>query len=188
MEDHLRRIDDRELFSEVLRRYRCLFRPSGSAVFLGPRGAGKTTQAKKTAELNCWCHVSMAEVLQAAGSAKELSDDGKVELVYDRITQPLCRYGAVFDGFPQNKAQAEKFDAKLAQKKVVINQVVEFKGQDAVLLERIQGKTQGEEGSFSEVLQYYQQKGKVVGVDAGKTVDEVWSHVRNIVSKTKNRE
>jgi adenylate kinase len=91
-------------------------------IVLGPPGAGKGTQAGSIAEAFSIPPVSTGDMLRAAvneGTALGLrvkavmdagrlvSDDVIVELIKERIQDPDCREGFLFDGFPRTLAQAE---------------------------------------------------------------------------------
>jgi adenylate kinase len=187
MEESLKNIHNKELFHEVLRRYKCLFRPHGSAAFLGPMGAGKTTQARKLAELNCWCYVNIEDLLI---STQNQSDDSVVEAVLKKIKEPICKHGAVFDDFPENLAQAARFDEKLIEKKVKLDQVVEFKCSQDVALQRIKGEDRQKmrDKRYEDVIQHYKSRGNLVHVDGDNNQDIVWNHLKNIFSKTSHRQ
>ena len=57
-----------------------------------------------------------------------------------RVANPECERGVLLDGFPRNAAQAEKLDAMFATKKMNIDRVLEFKVDEEVLVERIEGR------------------------------------------------
>lgn len=99
------------------------------AVFLGPPGAGKGTQAAKLAAKYGTPHVSTGDMLRdavAAGSdlglrvrsimdAGELVDDVTMgEVIRTRLAQPDAAGGVILDGYPRNSGQAEFLDSLLA--------------------------------------------------------------------------
>jgi len=84
-------------------------------VFLGAPGAGKGTQA--------------------ATVAREL------ELAHiERISEPDCEKGVIFDGFPRNLAQAEALDEALAKQAKAIDKVVYINVSEEELLKRLGGR------------------------------------------------
>jgi adenylate kinase len=120
-------------------------------VFVGPPGAGKGTQAKFICEKYGIPQISTGDMLRAAvkaGSelgkkAKAVMDSGGlvsdeiiIGLVKERITQPDCAKGFLFDGFPRTVPQAEATrDAG-----VVLDAIVEIQVPDGQIVERMAGR------------------------------------------------
>ena len=93
-------------------------------ILMGPPGAGKGTQAKQVAKKLDLPHISTGDILRNAikngsklgNKAKKYMHKGELvpdEIILDIMKQRLqnsdCANGAVFDGFPRNKLQADKF-------------------------------------------------------------------------------
>jgi adenylate kinase len=91
-------------------------------ILLGPPGAGKGTQAQFIAERFGIPQISTGDMLRAAIKAgtplglaakkvmdagQLVSDDIVVALVQERLAQPDCKSGYLFDGFPRTLPQAE---------------------------------------------------------------------------------
>ena len=106
-------------------------------ILLGPPGAGKGTQAVFIAERYGIPRVSTGDMLRAAaeaGTANGLaaktvmdaghlvSDDIVVALVKERLRQPDCARGYLFDGFPRTLAQAEA----MKEARIAIDHVLEI--------------------------------------------------------------
>ncbi|MDO4492917.1 MAG: adenylate kinase [Clostridia bacterium] len=119
-------------------------------VFLGPPGAGKGTQAERIAESEHIAHISSGDMLrteirkgtEAGLLAKDLIEKGEfvpdeiiIEMVKDRILEPDCANGFLFDGFPRTVAQADALK-EIADIDAVIDIDVPFDR----LLERITGR------------------------------------------------
>ena len=119
-------------------------------IFLGPPGAGKGTQAKQTAAELKIAHISTGDMLRAeirAGSelgiaAKTLidrgelvSDDVILAMVAERIKQPDCANGFLFDGFPRTLRQAKALD-RIAE----IDRVIDIEVPFDRLVDRISGR------------------------------------------------
>jgi len=99
-------------------------------ILLGPPGAGKGTQANFIRKKFGIPQISTGDMLRAARAAKTplgiaagkimdagqlVSDEIIVGLVKERLTQPDCRPGYLFDGFPRTIPQAEAMkDAGIA--------------------------------------------------------------------------
>lgn len=95
-------------------------------VLLGPPGAGKGTQAELITDRFSIPHISTGNILreaiqQGTELGKEANqymhkgelvpDDLAIKLVEERLEKQDCADGALFDGFPRNKKQAEMFYA-----------------------------------------------------------------------------
>ena len=99
-------------------------------ILLGPPGAGKGTQATFITKRFGIPQISTGDMLRAAVKAgtplglaakkvmdagQLVSDDIIIGLVKERLTQPDCAKGYLFDGFPRTIPQAEAMrDAKVA--------------------------------------------------------------------------
>ncbi|MDX5446603.1 MAG: adenylate kinase [Zoogloeaceae bacterium] len=120
-------------------------------ILLGPPGAGKGTQAGFIKERFGIPQISTGDMLRAAVregtplgiEAKKVmdagglvSDDIIIGLVKDRLTQPDCANGYMFDGFPRTLPQADAMkDAKVALDFVLVIEV-----DDSEIIERMSGR------------------------------------------------
>ena len=140
---------------EVRRRQICQEKPALNIVLIGPPGSGKGTQAPKIKDDLCLCHLATGDMLRdavAAGTelgkqAKAIMDRGDlvsdeivIGLIDDAMKQPQCERGILLDGFPRTNVQAEKLDDMLNSKQKKIDRVLEFKVNDDILIERIEGR------------------------------------------------
>jgi adenylate kinase len=120
-------------------------------ILLGPPGAGKGTQAAFIAARHRIPQISTGDMLRAAVKAgtplglaakkvmeagQLVSDDVIVALVKERLAQPDCASGCLFDGFPRTIAQAEAMKSE----GVKIDRVLEIKVPDADIVERMSGR------------------------------------------------
>lgn len=120
-------------------------------ILLGAPGAGKGTQARFITEKFGIPQISTGDMLRAAvkaGTALGLqvkdvmasgglvSDDLIIALIKERLTQPDCANGFLFDGFPRTIPQAEA----LQQAGVALDAVLEIAVEDEEIVQRISGR------------------------------------------------
>lgn len=126
-----------------------------NVILLGPPGAGKGTQAKTLSERTSLTHVASGDLFRAAlrqGTelgmlAKSYMDRGElvpdevvIRMILERISQPDCAGGVIFDGFPRTRDQATALEAALAEQKTRIDAVLYLRVPQEVLLRRIAGR------------------------------------------------
>jgi adenylate kinase len=123
-------------------------------ILLGPPGAGKGTQAARLQLARGMVQLSTGDMLReavAAGTpvglqAKAVMERG--ELVSDAIVSALigerldaaAGKGAIFDGFPRTRAQAEALDLLLTERRRTLDHVIELVVDENELVRRIVGR------------------------------------------------
>ena len=120
-------------------------------ILLGPPGAGKGTQAGFITREFGIPQISTGDMLRAAAKAgtpaalavKKLMDAGQlvpdayiVELVKERLLQPDCRDGYLFDGVPRTLAQADAMKAA----GIAFDHVLEIAVPDDEIVMRMSGR------------------------------------------------
>jgi adenylate kinase len=120
-------------------------------ILLGAPGAGKGTQAAALTQKYGIPQISTGDMLRAAVKAgtqlgleaKKFMDAGAlvpdqviIGLVRERIKQPDCATGFLFDGFPRTIPQAEA----MKQAGVDLDYVVEIDVEDAEIIKRLSGR------------------------------------------------
>lgn len=120
-------------------------------ILLGAPGAGKGTQAQFICEKYGIPQISTGDMLRAAvkagtplglkakdimASGGLVSDDLIIALVQDRIAQPDCENGFLFDGFPRTIPQAEA----LKESGVPLDHVLEINVDDEEIVKRMSGR------------------------------------------------
>ena len=69
-----------------------------------------------------------------------VSDELVIGLFKENMNQPECERGMLLDGFPRTTVQAEKLDKMFAEQGKKIDRVIEFKVNDDILVEIIEGR------------------------------------------------
>ncbi|HEY4317650.1 MAG TPA: adenylate kinase [Herbaspirillum sp.] len=120
-------------------------------ILLGAPGAGKGTQATFIKQKFNIPQISTGDMLRAAVAAgtplgieaKKVMDSGGlvsdeiiIGLVKDRLKQPDCANGYLFDGFPRTVPQADA----MQEAGVALDYVLEIDVPDAEIVERMSGR------------------------------------------------
>jgi adenylate kinase len=120
-------------------------------ILLGPPGAGKGTQAGYITEAHGIPQISTGDMLRGAvkagtplglaakkvmDSGALVSDDIIIGLVKERLKEPDCAKGYLFDGFPRTIPQADA----LKTAGVAVDYVLEIDVPDAAIVERMSGR------------------------------------------------
>jgi adenylate kinase len=120
-------------------------------ILLGAPGAGKGTQANFIKDMYGIPQISTGDMLRAAvkaGTAMGLeakkvmdagglvSDDIIIGLVKERLKEPDCKHGYLFDGFPRTIPQADA----MKNAGVAIDYVLEIDVPDEAIIERLSGR------------------------------------------------
>jgi adenylate kinase len=190
-------------------------------ILLGPPGAGKGTQAVRLVERLGVPQLSTGDMLRAAVAAGTpvglkakavmdrgdlVSDDIVVGIIADRIEEQDAKGGFILDGFPRTVAQAEAFDRMLADKGLKLDVVIEFKVNEAELVERIVKRAKETEARGEPVRKddnpevfktrldayknqtaplsaYYERTGILKTVDGMKPIDDVTQAIKEILGR-----
>ena len=166
-------------------------------ILLGAPGAGKGTQAAFICKKFDIPQISTGDMLRAAvkaGTAMGLaakkvmdsgalvSDDIIIGLVKERIAQPDCVHGFLFDGFPRTIVQADAMKAA----GVHLDLVLEIDVPDEAIIERMSGRRVHVASGRTYHLLYNPPKvaGKddATGEDLIQRVDDEEATVRNRLS------
>jgi len=185
-------------------------------ILFGPPGAGKGTQALILQRELGLPQLSTGDMLRAAIAAgtelgkrcKAIMDSGDlvsdeivVGIISERLDQPDCAGGAVFDGFPRTIAQAEALDRMLAGRASQIDAVIELKVDDEAMIGRMESRVKESGGSAraddtpetlrrrlevyrrntEPLLVFYQRQGKLKTVDGMAPIPQVAAEIRAIV-------
>ncbi len=120
-------------------------------ILLGAPGAGKGTQAQFLCDTYTIPQISTGDMLRAAVSegtelgiqAKAImdagglvSDDLIIGLVKDRLAQPDCANGCLFDGFPRTIPQAQA----MVDANITVDHVIEIDVDHEEIVARLSGR------------------------------------------------
>ena len=143
-------------------------------ILLGAPGAGKGTQATFICQRFGIPQISTGDMLRAAVKAGTplgvaakkvmdagglVSDDIIIGLVKERITQPDCAKGFLFDGFPRTIPQADA----MKDAGVRLDVVLEIDVPDSAIIERMSGRRVHQASGRSYHLKF--NPPKAAGVD-----------------------
>lgn len=178
-------------------------------ILLGPPGAGKGTQADILVKKHGLVQLSTGQMLRdaiAAGTelgkrVKSIMDKGDlvpdevvVGLISERMDQPDCKNGVIFDGFPRNVPQAVALDKMLGSKGLKLDKVVSIEVPDEELYRRVEKRvreTPPEKRRSDDTVEtlknrldvyhaqtkalvpYYEDQGKIVRIDGLMTIEQV---------------
>ena len=124
-------------------------------LLLGPPGAGKGTQARFLHDTLAIPHIASGDLLRdhrrrgtsLGKAAQAYMDRGDlvpdrlvVEMVADRLDRDDARRGALLDGFPRTRSQAEIVDDHLAQRRSPVRAALYLEVSTDLLVDRIAGR------------------------------------------------
>ena len=190
-------------------------------ILLGPPGSGKGTQAKRLEARFGLLQISTGEILREAVTAdttlgkkiKSTMDAGELisdklvlEVIKNRLDEPDCETGVVFDGFPRTVAQAKALDDIKRAQGETVDVVIMLDVDDDALITRIEkratsaGENEARSDDTVEVLKhrlqayrtwtapiipFYADRGILKRVDGMKGIKQVSSAVYKIVDSIK---
>lgn len=166
-------------------------------VFIGPPGAGKGTQCTRLATRLGIPQLATGEVLRQVidkGSAlsrwlAERLDRGHfapdylvMQMVTDRLSQPDCQTGCLFDGFPRTVVQAKQIDEFFAGSAKQLDVVIELRVPQALLVQRLEQRARTQSRAddslptilermrvyqehTAPVLDYYSRSQRLIAID-----------------------
>jgi adenylate kinase len=124
-------------------------------VFLGAPGAGKGTQAAIISRELGLAHIASGDLFRQAvdkgtklgRSVKAYMDKGAlvpdevtIQLISERLNEPDCKSGCVFDGFPRTIEQARALDRMLTSRGEAIDKAIYIEVPEKELLKRLSGR------------------------------------------------
>jgi len=131
-------------------------------------------------------------------------DDLMIEIIRERLSEDDTAAGFILDGFPRTIPQAEALDAMLQELGRRLSCVLEFQLDPDDAFERLVGRGEEEQrtddqpetirhrlqvyaAQAEQLIAYYLAKGILVGIDAGRSVDEVHAEVEKVLEHAEQR-
>ena len=187
-------------------------------ILFGPPAAGKGTQSKFLVENYGLVQLSTGDMLRTAiadGTALgkkasaimergDLVDDVTIlGIVRERMEQPDCEKGVIFDGFPRTKAQGEGLDAMLSDMGKSLDFAVQLEVNDEILISRVEARVAETpldqrraddnpetlrkrlgvyHAQTGPVLEYYADKGVLQKIDGMAEISAVSSSLKAILN------
>lgn len=180
---------------------------------IGGPGSGKGTQCKRIAQQFGYTHLSVGELLrQEINSGSEtgsmiqtIMKEGK--LVPSDVTVKLLQQAMhgtdndkfLIDGFPRNEENVKEFEnitkmepefvlyLDCPQDEMEKRLLSRNEGREDDNIETIRKRLQVFMESTLPAIEYYESKGKIRKVDAGKSADEVFESIKAIFSQGKDK-
>jgi len=174
-------------------------------LLIGPPGAGKGTQAARLAAHFGVAHIASGDLLRkhmAEGTAigrsvKEIVERGDLvpdgvvmDILYKPVTAASKAGGYILDGFPRTVEQAEAAYMVAKNLGVSVQVAIHLKVPDDELVRRLLARARGADDTEDVIrhrlevyrektlpmLQYYEDREKVITVNGARPMDEVtWS-------------
>jgi adenylate kinase len=187
-------------------------------IIFGPPGSGKGTQAKILQAEHGLAQLSTGDMLRAAiaagtplgKQAKPIMDRGElvpddlvIGIIADRLNDPQCAKGAVFDGFPRTVAQAEALDRMMASRKTAIAGVIALQVDDEAMVGRMEQRVRENPGAAraddnpetlrkrlgvyhkatAPLLDYYRKQEKLTTIDGMAPIPQVSAAIQTVVAQ-----
>lgn len=124
-------------------------------ILLGSPGAGKGTQATALEEATGMKHIASGDMFRTAvkegtplgkqaqsylDKGELVPDDVVIGMVLERVLQPDCANGVIFDGFPRTPEQARALQEALQQHDDSISAVLLLHVPKEILIQRVIGR------------------------------------------------
>lgn len=153
-----------------------------NVILVGPPGAGKGTQAKFIEKRLGLRHVASGDLFRKAMrdgtplglKAREFIDSGElvpddivIGMILERIQQPDCEQGVIFDGFPRTKEQAQALEETLQEHGQAIDAVIYLTAPRDVLLKRIAGRQTCRQCQKAYNIYYFPAKAELICDECG---------------------
>jgi len=182
-------------------------------LIMGPPGVGKGTQANRIKNTLNILHLSTGDILRdeikinsnIGIKAKMYMDDGMLvpdsvllQIVQQKISEPICDNGYLLDGFPRTIPQADGLEKIMQSINHKLDYAISLSANADELIERLikRGKESGRNDDSPEIirnrqkiyweqtaplLEYYGEKGILKDVDGLGTISEITNRILEII-------
>ncbi len=182
-------------------------------LIMGPPGVGKGTQANRIKNTLNIIHLSTGDILRdeikinsnIGIKAKMYMDDGMLvpdsvllQIVQQKISEPICDNGYLLDGFPRTIPQADGLEKIMQSINHKLDYAISLSANTDELIERLirRGEESGRNDDTPEIirnrqkiyweqtaplLEYYGKKGILKDVDGLGTISEITNRILEII-------
>ena len=182
-------------------------------LIMGPPGVGKGTQANRIKNTLNILHLSTGDILRdeikinsnIGIKAKMYMDDGLLvpdsvllQIVQQKISEPICDNGYLLDGFPRTIPQADGLEKIMQSINHKLDYAISLSANTDELIERLikRGEESGRNDDTPEIirnrqkiyweqtaplLEYYSEKGILKDVDGLGTISEITNRILEII-------
>lgn len=165
-------------------------------LFIGPQGSGKSTQGHLLAKFLGLPYISTGDIFRKMkGEIRQILDQGKLvddqttaKIVKEQLREENYQNGFVIDGYPRTLQQIRLFDPGFD--KVVYLDLPDddatkrllARGREDDTPELIAERLKNYHQQTDPILDYYQQKGKLLSIDGLGSIDEIQQRIREAVN------
>ena len=175
-------------------------------IFIGAPGVGKGTQSALIEKDYSISHIATGDMLreniangtELGKTAKSYMDKGElvpdslvIDMLKERIKKDDCKNGFMLDGFPRTIEQAKELSNILENLNYKISAVIDIFASEEVILDRLlkRGRADDNEETIKNrlkvfenqskpVLDYYNDKAKIIKIESVGTPEEVYAKIK----------
>ncbi|WP_297277055.1 adenylate kinase [uncultured Brachyspira sp.] len=182
-------------------------------IFIGAPGVGKGTQSALIEKDYSIAHIATGDMLreniangtELGKTAKSYMDKGElvpdslvIDMLTDRIKKDDCKNGFMLDGFPRTMEQAKELSKILDSLNYKINAVIDLYASENIIIERLLNRGRADdneetirnrlkvfESQSKPVLEYYNDKVKIIKIESVGTPEEVYARIKKELDTVK---